>query len=207
LQRNPKHTPAVLSRPQSTLRDFYRELGDIFGVELKTSNRFGSFKTVRETWLNVIKSTCQRAVLLVDEAQSVREDVLSELRLLGSAELDSRCLVAVIIAGDERLHAKLQQPELLPLASRIRECLILRPYEPSELEDMLVHVLEQAACPQMMTPGVRSLLADHAGGNPRVLMNRAEQMLSLAMKEEVNLLDEKLYHELFTNSQSKRSGR
>ena len=34
----------VIERPQSKSSDFYRELGDIFGVKLTPSNRWGGFE-------------------------------------------------------------------------------------------------------------------------------------------------------------------
>jgi type II secretory pathway predicted ATPase ExeA len=54
------------------------------------------------------------------EAQEMNPTVLCELRLLASADLDSRSILTVILAGDARLAAKLDSPELSPLASRIR---------------------------------------------------------------------------------------
>ena len=41
-------TVGVLTHPQSNLADFYRELGDLFGVSLQPHNRWGGFKTLRE---------------------------------------------------------------------------------------------------------------------------------------------------------------
>ena len=46
------------------------------------------------------------AVLLIDEAQEVHPSVLSELRLLTTAQFDSRTLLSVIFAGDARLTDK-----------------------------------------------------------------------------------------------------
>jgi hypothetical protein len=40
----------VMERPQSTLADFYRELGDLFGVNLSPSNKYGGFKALRDKW-------------------------------------------------------------------------------------------------------------------------------------------------------------
>src|SRR5688572_29479971 len=40
----------ILSRPQSGPGDFYRELGDLFGVPLKPSNRWAGAKGLREKW-------------------------------------------------------------------------------------------------------------------------------------------------------------
>ena len=47
----------VMERPQSSLNDFYREMGALFGVNLSPANRYGGFKALRERWQNHIKST------------------------------------------------------------------------------------------------------------------------------------------------------
>jgi len=38
----------VCSRPQANLADFYREMGDLFGVELRPHNRWAGAKVLRE---------------------------------------------------------------------------------------------------------------------------------------------------------------
>src|ERR1700756_4413952 len=58
----------VLSHPTSRMADVYRELGDLFGVELRPHNRWGTFRTLRERWLAHLHETRMRAVLLIDEA-------------------------------------------------------------------------------------------------------------------------------------------
>ena len=44
-------TVAVLTHPQSHLADFYRELGELFGLSVHPHNRWAGFKTLRERWL------------------------------------------------------------------------------------------------------------------------------------------------------------
>ena len=44
-------TVGAMTHPTSNLADFYREMGDLFGVELKPHNRWGGFKLLRERWL------------------------------------------------------------------------------------------------------------------------------------------------------------
>ena len=90
----------VLSRPQASLADFYRELGHLFSVPLAPHNRWASAKALREKWLHHIESSLYRPVLLIDEAQEMTSSALSELRLLSSAELDSRSISANLICYD-----------------------------------------------------------------------------------------------------------
>jgi len=106
----------VLTRPQSGLGDFYRELGALFGVVLAPHNRWAGFKALREKWLAHVDSTRHRPVLLVDEAQEMSPSVLAELRILASADFDSRAILTVVLAGDGRLVQEFRREELLPIA-------------------------------------------------------------------------------------------
>ena len=190
-------TVGVLTRPQAGLADFYRELGDLFQVPLSPHNRWASAKVLREKWHNHIETSLYRPVLLIDEAQEMNPLVLCELRLLSSADLDARSILTVILAGDGRLGAKLESPELLPLASRIRSRLRTEALPPPQLLACVNHLLKTAGNPKLMTPGLLQALCEHAAGNLRLLMNMANDLLALACQQEREALDEKLYFEVF----------
>ena len=59
--------------------------------------------------------------------------VLSELRLLASARLDSHILLTIVLAGDGRLAERLRSDEFLPLGSRMRVRLALDRAAPTSL--------------------------------------------------------------------------
>jgi len=190
-------TVGVLTRPQASLADFYRELGELFQVPLSPHNRWASAKVLREKWHNHIETSLLRPVLLVDEAQEMSPGVLCELRLLSSADLDSRSILTVILAGDGRLTAKLEHPDLLPLASRIRSRLRTEALSPQQLLACLNHLLKQAGNPKLMSLTLLQTLCEHAAGNLRLLANLANDLLSAAAHQEREQLDEKLYFEVF----------
>lgn len=187
----------ILSRPQSGLADFYRELGDLFGVELRPSNRWAGAKVLRERWQAHIDAALSRPVLIVDEAQEMQPAVLSELRLLSSARLDSHILLTVILAGDSRLVERFRSDELRPLGSRMRVRLGLERATPEELFACLQYAMDKAGAAKLMTPELCSTLCDHAAGNYRALMNMAGELLAMAAKHEARTLDEKLFFETF----------
>ncbi len=187
----------VISHPSSNLSDFYREMGDLFGVELRPSNRWGGFKALRERWLAHLDGTLMRPVLLVDEAQEMHPGVLSELRLLSSAQFDSRNLLSVVLAGDGRLNTKLRRDELLPLGSRIRTRLTMEYAGREELATCLNHLLATAGNAGLMTQELKIALCDHAVGNYRVLTGMAGELLATAAQRELTQLDEKLFLEVF----------
>lgn len=187
----------ILSRPQASVADFYRELGDLFGVTLTASNRWGGAKALRLKWQTHAEAALQRPVLLVDEAQAMSPAVLCELRLLNSAELDSRSLLTVVLAGDDRLVGKFQTEELLPLASRIRCRLRCEPATPDLLRECLCHHMKKAGNPQLLPATLIDTLAEHAAGNYRVLMNMANDLLAAAQQRECEQIDEKLFFDIF----------
>lgn len=187
----------VLSRPQAGLADFYREMGDLFGVELQPSNRWNGSKLLRGKWQGHIDVALYRPVLVIDEAQEMLSTVLNELRLLCSARLDSHLLLTSVIAGDRRLLDKLKSDELLPLESRMRVRLALERATPGELEECLRYTLDKAGAPKLMTTELVSTLCEHAAGNLRTLMTMAGELLAAAAQREYKQLDEKLYFELY----------
>ena len=187
----------ILTRPQAKMADFYRELGHLFGVSLSPNNRWHSSKSLREKWLAHIEAALSRPVLIIDEAQEMNSLVLSELRLLASADLDSRSILTIILAGDHRLTARLEEPDLLPIASRMRSRLRLEALPPKQLQDCLNHLLKVAGNPKLLSPSLIQTLCEHAAGNLRLLMNMANDLLVAASQQEREVIDEKLYFEVF----------
>jgi type II secretory pathway predicted ATPase ExeA len=197
----------ILTRPQASLADFYRELGDLFGVKLSAHNRWGGARALREKWQAHIDASLYRPILLVDEAQEMKPVVLCELRLLSSCELDSRSILSVILAGDQRLVENLQSPELLPIASRVRSRLRTESLGAGELREALVHLLKTAGNVRLFSKGVVDTLCEHAAGNYRVLANMANELLTEALRREVDQIDEKLFFEVFALDASSAKNR
>lgn len=187
----------VVTRPQTGVPDFYRELGHLFGVELSPHNRWAGSRVLRDRWLAHIDASLLRPILLIDEAQEMKPAVLNELRLLCAAELDARALLTIVLAGDARLPEKFRAPELLPLGSRIRVRMQLQTASLQDLLDCLRHSLTQAGNPRLMTPQLMDTLCEHAAGNYRILMTMANELLDAATQQERPQLDEKLYLEVF----------
>lgn len=188
----------VMERPQSSLGDFYRELGAVFGVNLSPANRYGGFKALRERWLHHIKTTLFRPVLLIDEAQEMVAPCLNEVRLLSSTHFDSQSILTSILCGDTRLPERLRSEELVSLGTRIRSRLILEPLSREHLMAYLNHALEQAAAPHLLTQPLKEALAEHCLGNLRVLNLMAAELLETAAQRELAQLDEKLFLEFYS---------
>ena len=195
-------TVGVMERPQSSVADFYRELGDLFGVNLSPANRYGGFKALRHRWADHVKNTLYKPVLLVDEAQEMLNVCLNEIRLLQSSHFDSKSLLTTVLCGDTRLPQRFRSAQLASLGTRMRLRLNIEPYPSKILLDFLDHSLKHAGAEHLLTQGLKQTLAGHAAGNLRVLNAMAADLLSAAAEKQLPQLDEKLYFEVFSLRQA-----
>lgn len=197
-------TVGMLTRPQSRMADFYRELGEAFGVQLSPHNRWAGFKVLRERWKAHMESSLLRPVLIIDEAQQMKPDVLSELRLLASAPFDCTSYLTVVLCGDQRLGLLFRQDELVPLAGRIRTRLVMDYASREQLRELLIHALTQAGNRKLMTDTLMDTLVEHAAGNCRTLMTMGGELLMAGVAQEGAQLDEKLYFEVYPPPSNRR---
>lgn len=208
LRSIPELAVRTISRPQSRIQDFYRELAELFDAPIRPSNRYGGFTVLREKWMSHIKASMFRPVILVDEAQEAHDDVLNELRLLASMDLDSKNILAVVLAGDNRLPEKLRQSSLLPLESRIRIRYHLDKRSQAELAAILTEAIAQAGAPSLLTEPLIKALAEHSAGNLRAMMLMCNEMLAAAVERDIRQLDETLFFDVFSaNFKKRRAGK
>jgi type II secretory pathway predicted ATPase ExeA len=197
LERGSSAKVVALEHASGSVSSFYRELGELFEVELSPRNRWGGFKALREKWREHMEKTLLRPVLLIDEAQEMNLKVLTELRLLSSTRFDSRVILSVVLAGDRRLEEKLRLEELTALGSRLRVRLTLDPMDKETTLALLDHRLKAAGGSALVTPGLKTTLVERSAGNPRALLAMGQELLMHAVQRELKQLDEKLYLEVF----------
>ena len=191
-------TVGTFTHPQSSVRDFYHELGDLFDIPIKAHNRWHSFKSLRQKWQNHIENNCIKPVLLIDEAQEMQTSVMNELRLLNSHRYDSKNLLTVIFAGNDSLLDRFRSTtSLLPLGSRIRKRLHMEHATSQQLLDCLNHLLEKAGNTLLMSETLMNTICDHSLGNYRIMTTLANELLEEACKRKLTHMDEKLYFEVF----------
>ena len=119
-------------------RDFCRELSYALGLE-----RAGSYPMlVRRLQQHLEQGFNQEAlrwVVVLDEAQDFRPDVLGILRILTNFEMDSRLLVSLILAGQPPLDGLLDREGLRAVADRLALRARLALLSAKELDAYLRH--------------------------------------------------------------------
>ena len=123
----------------------------------------------------------QLPVLVIDEAQHLRNDVLEDLRLLCNYEMDSDNRLCLLLVGLTELRRRLTMACHESLAQRLVVRHHLRGLDRAELDAYLAHRLRLAGCelPLFEPPAVEAL-AHSARGLPRLINRLAHYALTAA---------------------------
>ncbi len=113
----------------------------------------------------------RKVLLIVDEAQNLSLRVLEEIRLLSGVETTKEKVLRIILAGQPELNEKLDAPELIQLAQRIRLRFHLQTLTPPELRAYIQHRLEVAGAGdrQVFAEDTFSEIYRYTGGVPRLV--------------------------------------
>ena len=98
--------------------EFYTHFAKEMGLEV-TGRRAALFRALKERIITLNKSSRIHPILIIDEAEKLNIDILSELRLLTNFEYDSYNALTVILCGQESLTQKFGLTILESLANSI----------------------------------------------------------------------------------------
>src|SRR6202012_2273006 len=105
-----------------------------------------------------------------------------------------------------RLLRRRPPPRAPPHRRALAPRLLAPDYAPrDELLACLDHLLAAAGNPSLMTNELKATLADHAAGNYRVMMNLADELLTVATDRDLPRLDEKLFLDVFGQAPKPKS--
>jgi len=130
-----------------------RELVDLLNVRLLKAHAAG-----------------RRTVVIIDEAQNIRNEVLEQVRLLTNLETPTHKLLQVFLIGQPELRQKLESPGLRQVAQRITARYHLEPLSLLETRGYIRHRLAVAGCRQgLFTPSAIRQIYRQSQGIPRVI--------------------------------------
>lgn len=120
----------------------------------------------------------RNTVLIIDEAQHLRAEVLEQLRLLTNLETDTKKLLQVILIGQPELQLLLKRQELRQLAQRITARYHLLPLNEDEIALYVLHRLQVAGrFEPLFTRKAIKMLQKYTGGVPRLINLLCERAL------------------------------
>jgi general secretion pathway protein A len=156
----------------------------------------GTLKDAVDTLANALiqaRTLGLKVVVLIDEAQNLRPQVLEQLRLLSNLETEREKLLTLVLIGQPELREMLEQPSLRQLAQRITSRSHLEPLTLDETRAYVRHRLVVAG-------GQGSEIGDEAarrvfalsGGVPRVVNLLCDRALLGAFGRGLKVVDESL---------------
>lgn len=121
----------------------------------------------------------ETAVLIVDEAQNLSEEVLEEIRMLTNLETFTEKLLQIVLVGQPELEQKLKQPQLRQLRQRLT---LRAKTHPLTLEETQAYVHQRLRIAgsngqQIFQPEAVTAIHQYAAGIPRVINLLCEHSL------------------------------
>jgi type II secretory pathway predicted ATPase ExeA len=133
----------------------------------------------------------RKVLLIVDEAQNLSNRVLEEVRLLSGVETTKEKTLRIILAGQPELNDKLNSPELVQLAQRVRLRFHLTPLTKADMRAYVEHRLEIAGSGgrQIFSDDAISMVYRYTGGVPRLINTLCDTSMMSAFAVDKDTVD------------------
>jgi general secretion pathway protein A len=170
-----------IHNPRQSEQEFVQTLCDELGIAYP---EHFTLKTLTDALnQNLLKTHAQglRTVLIIDEAQQLKPEVLEQIRLLTNLETHKEKLLRIMLVGQPELVVLLARQDLRQLAQRITARFDLQPLSPEEVAEYLKHRLETVGGdPNLFQPEAVRLLQKQSKGIPRLVNVLADRALLAA---------------------------
>jgi len=132
----------------------------------------------------------ETAVLIVDEAQNLSDEVLEEIRMMTNLETFTEKLLQIVLVGQPELEQRLKQPQLRQLRQRLTLRAKTHPLSLEETQAYVAQRLRIAGSNGQQVFDPEALLAIHryASGIPRVVNLICEHCLVSAFVDQHKLV-------------------
>jgi type II secretory pathway predicted ATPase ExeA/tetratricopeptide (TPR) repeat protein len=182
INRDPRTRIVRLSNPMLTLEQMLQFIAQEIRIHPVGKGKAAILQALKTYLMD--PENADRIVLIFDEAQSLSDEVLEELRLLVDSTTESGHPLQIILVGQPELAQRLGKPRLRALDQRIGARAVLPPLERAEVQDYVEHHLrEQGGELTTFTRGGLWWLTRLSGGIPRKINMICDHSLSRAFAE------------------------
>ena len=139
----PNIRTTIIYDPRVSWKTMLRLILKRCGINAPRSDSEGMMRRLETHLKRELKK--QRSVaLLIDEAQTLSDDLLEQLRLLSNLEADREKLLQIVLVGQSELEEKLSEAKFSALQQRIALRLQLSPLQPEEVDGYIKFMLQKA---------------------------------------------------------------
>jgi hypothetical protein len=132
-----------------------------------------------QTYLKRELKQQRSVVLLIDEAQTLSDDLLEQLRLLSNLEADQEKLLQIVLVGQSELEEKLSEAKFSALQQRIALRLQLSPLNPEEVDGYIKFMLQKAGYQgkELFDRSALERIGYYSRGIPRLISSLCDNAL------------------------------
>ena len=167
---NGNHTKtAFLFNPKMSVDDFIQYILKDLGVRVQGKTKGEYLHNLHRYLLHAYQRD-ERVILIVDEAQGLKPELLEEIRLLSNLETSRSKLIQIVLLGQPELDKTLSQPEFRQLRQRINLRYHLLPLSEKETKEYVGKRLRIAGAKEpIFTEKAIKRIYLKSGGIPRLI--------------------------------------
>jgi general secretion pathway protein A len=197
LQQLPENTDtAFILNPSLTELELLATLCDELAIQYGDHPTLKQLTDLLSKYLLENHKNGRNTVLIIDEAQHLRSEVLEQLRLLTNLETNTKKLLQVILIGQPELQQLLKRQDLRQLAQRITARYHLLPLDHDEVALYVLHRLKVAGRQEpLFTQKAIKVLHKHTGGIPRLINLLSERALMAGYGQAKVPIDHKMVNQ------------
>ena len=175
-----RYDTAYIIAPQLTPRDLlFAILQDLNALSRQESDQSAPalFQKIYD-YLVRRNPAGKRLLVIIDEAQSLPEESIEQLRLLSNFETDKEKLMQILLVGQPELREKIYRPSLRQLRQRITISGTLQPLSAAEMTAYINFRLNRVGRADLTPPArVTKMVYRYTRGTPRLI----NKLMSLAL--------------------------
>ena len=183
-------TKAVfLFNPKLSVDDFIHYILRDLGVDAENATKGKALYLLSQT-LRAILQKGGQFILFVDEAQSLGQELLEEVRLLSNLETTEARMIQIVLVGQPELDELFKQPRFRQIKQRINLRYHLRPLSYHETEEYIEKRLKiTGAKNPLFTKRAVKEIYDYSGGVPRLINILCDNSLLNAFASDLTVVD------------------
>jgi general secretion pathway protein A len=187
-----------LNNPTLTRDEFYEYLALEFGLSAGAEKSKTRFLREVDALLRERQAAGVFTALIVDEAQSMSDELLEEVRLLANLETTTDKLLPVVMVGQSELVPRLNTPALRPLKQRIALRATLGLLNPSEASLYIAQRIRVAGgeALEIFSADALAAITEASAGVPRTISVICDNALVSGFAVDERPIGEGIIHEV-----------
>src|SRR5262245_6197168 len=189
-QLSSQYATALILNPVLNADELMKAIATEFGLDVRGMDRLDTVAAINNFLLWQVEQE-RDAVLIIDEAQNLTEDLLEQVRMLSNLELDNRKLLQIVLMGQPELRDRLNSPSLRQLRQRITVRYHLSPLSQTEINQYIHHRLQVSGsngAPHFTKPALWRI-HHYSGGIPRLVNAVCDKALLSGFVNQTDQLD------------------